>query len=148
MTHGLKRKNNTHHNELGLLISSSCCSFFHYILANIVPSLPPQNLQSYNTSSTTLNVTWSDIPECCVHGILLGYRVRYSVHRRRSDRSVDNNRIKTVPSPTLQHVQLTGLEKFAEYKVQVLGYTRIGDGFASPPFEVTTDEDSTYSSML
>lgn len=36
---------------------------------------------------------------------------------------------------------LTSLEKFTEYCIQLLGFTRIGDGNKSECFNVTTDED-------
>ena len=47
----------------------------------------------------------------------------------------------TVASPIIQTVVLKGLENFTEYNIEVLGYTRIGDGKKSNVIKVTTDEN-------
>lgn len=38
-------------------------------------------------------------------------------------------------------IVLTGLRKFTNYSIQVLAYTRIGDGVASKPLYCHTEED-------
>ena len=101
-----------------------------------VPSLPPQSVQSYNTSSTSVNVTWHRVLTGFVHGILRGYRVFYS----RTKDSGANVRQAVVPA-TEKHVHLTGLDKFTNYTIQVAAFTRIGDGALSHALVVLTDED-------
>ena len=93
-------------------------------------------MQSYNTSSTSVNVTWHRVPTGFVHGILRGYRVFYS----RTKDSGANMMQAVVPS-NKRHVQLTALEKFTNYTIQVAAFTRIGNGAMSQALTVSTDED-------
>ncbi|XP_048584451.1 uncharacterized protein LOC5515158 isoform X2 [Nematostella vectensis] len=147
-----------------------------------VPSSPPQGVFSYNTSSTTVNVTWSNIPHGKIHGVLLGYRVFYTavaqmelvsygiaarrrrdlhtggvvyrylengIHKIRRANSKNRSMVRSRRSladmrstpPTKMHVELSNLQKFTQYSIRALGYTRIGDGMPSPSFMVATDED-------
>ena len=49
---------------------------------------------------------------------------------------------KVVNSSTARTALLTGLRKYVRYQIQMLAYTRIGDGVLSaPPLVVRTDED-------
>jgi len=101
-----------------------------------VPSLPPQNVSSYNTSSTSLHVNWHEVPHGFVHGILLGYRV---LHKVASETS--NNSVVSI-SRTTNEKELQGLKKFTIYEITVLAFTRIGDGANSTSIFLSTDEDS------
>ena len=93
-------------------------------------------MRSYNTSSTSVNVTWHRVPAGFVHGILRGYRVFYS---RTKDSGA--NTMQAVLPANKWHVHLTGLEKFTNYTIQVAAFTRIGDGAMSRALTVSTDED-------
>ena len=115
--------------ENTLLISRCCCYF-------LVPSLPPQNVQSYNTSSTSVNVTWQEVPTGFVHGILRGYRIFYS---RTKDNGVDVR--QAIMPANKRFVHLEGLDKFTNYTIQVAAFTRIGYGTKSRKIIVSTDED-------
>lgn len=97
-----------------------------------VPSLPPTQLTAYNTSSTSLMVTWLPVPDGYVHGILRGYRLLLKI-----DEDSFYQNVTTVN----RSFELTGLEKFTNYSVKVLAFTRIGDGNISDPVIVSTDED-------
>lgn len=101
-----------------------------------VPSLPPQNVSSYNTSSTSLHVSWHVVPRGFVHGILLGYRVFYKVATE-----VRNNSVASTPETTREK-ELQGLKKFTIYEITVVAFTRIGDGANSTRIFISTDEDS------
>ena len=101
-----------------------------------VPSSPPQSVRSFNTSSTSVNVTWLEVPTGFVHGILLGYRVFYCITQHQPT-SVPY----TIVSANKLSKELTMLKKFTNYTIQLAAYTRIGDGTKSPPFIVSTDED-------
>lgn len=100
-----------------------------------MPSQPPLNVSAHNTSSTSVYVQWDAIPKVFIHGILLGYRVFYW---KTSDPSAQD--LVTLNSDQLD-ADLTSLEKFTEYCIQLVGFTRIGDGKKSECFNVTTDED-------
>lgn len=108
------------------------CTSFVYT----VPSLPPQNVSSYNTSSTSLHVSWHEVPHGFVHGILLGYRVLYKVAGGTNNNSVAST------SGSIREKELQGLKKFTIYEITVLAFTRIGDGANSTSIFVSTDEDS------
>ena len=122
---------------------------FFIFFSCLVPSLPPLNITSTNTSSTSLLITWEQIPKKLVHGILLGYRVFYYQHtnayhgRRRRIRSVEtlNETVRTLP-PNTTSLRIFNLKKFTYYSFQIVGFTSKGDGQISLTYNVSTDEDS------
>ncbi|GFR74893.1 down syndrome cell adhesion molecule [Elysia marginata] len=101
-----------------------------------VPSQPPEGVQATPLSSDSVKVAWSPPPLFTLHGILQGYKILYKPVRLDEDESDANFQT----SPHLEIV-LFGLEKFTNYSVQVLAYTRKGEGVRSAPVYVTTQED-------
>lgn len=97
-------------------------------------------MAAHNTSSTSLKVTWGEVPKGFVHGILRGYRVFY---KRTGDEI--NNYLNSTTGPTKRELHVTGLEKFTEYSVKVLAFTIKGDGTVSGNISVSTDEDGNIS---
>ena len=108
--------------------------FFLYL--SPVPDHPPSNVTAYNTSSTSINVTWQRIPPDHVNGILLGYHVRYW----RADKPNDNISV-AVANRTVLNTELTGLGKYKLYSIQVAGRTVAGVGNFSNPVFVRTEQD-------
>ena len=102
----------------------------------VVPSQPPVNFKAQNTSSTSIRVTWGEVPQGFLHGILLGYRVFY---KETGDKNSSYVNMTTGPAERKLHV--AGLEKFTEYSTKVLAFTRKGDGAVSDNLSVLTDED-------
>ena len=100
----------------------------------VVPSLPPTDIRAYNTSSTSLTVTWNPVPRGYTHGIVLGYLVFY---KRQQD--VDGNFINA--SSLVLSADLEGLDKFTVYVVKVLAFTIKGNGVISNETSVRTHED-------
>lgn len=84
-------------------------------------------------------VTWLPVPDGYVHGILRGYRLLFKI-----DEDSFYQNVTTVN----QSFELMGLEKFTNYSVKVLAYTRIGDGNVSDPVLVSTDEDGELLAQL
>lgn len=99
-----------------------------------MPSLPPTDIRAYNTSSTSLTVTWNPVPQAYTHGIVLGYLVFY---KRQQD--VDGNFINA--SSLVLFADLEGLDKFTVYVVKVLAFTIKGNGVISNETSVRTHED-------
>ncbi|RUS77575.1 hypothetical protein EGW08_014679, partial [Elysia chlorotica] len=101
-----------------------------------VPSQPPEGVQATPLSSDSVKVAWSPPPLFTLHGILQGYKILYKPVRLDEDESDANFQ-------TSLHLEsvLFGLEKFTNYSVQVLAYTRKGEGVRSQPVYVTTRED-------
>ena len=52
---------------------------------------------------------------------------------------------KAVMSAPIKHVTLRGLEEYTNYSILVFASTLKGDGNASDPIIVTTDEDSKFA---
>ena len=103
-------------------------------LSLLVPSQAPAYLALFNISSTALRAVWGQVPECCRHGIIRGYRLFLR----------DNNTGKFVRNETTEagqyEFEFSLLLKFYGYSVSVLAFTIKGDG----PFIETsamTDED-------
>ena len=99
-----------------------------------MPSLPPTDIRAYNTSSTSLKVTWNPVPQGYTHGIVLGYMVLY---KREKDL---NNWYINITSPVTS-VELTDLNKFALYVIKVLAFTIKGNGAMTNGTHVKTHED-------
>ncbi|XP_069123043.1 protein sidekick-like [Argopecten irradians] len=101
------------------------------------PSDGPQNVRAIPASSTSINVSWSDVPALAQNGLISGYKVQY-------ESFVENILpvMQDVPGNQTYSVVIQGLRKFVSYQVQVLAYTRMGDGVLSkPPRTVKTFED-------
>ncbi|XP_014483007.1 PREDICTED: protein sidekick isoform X1 [Dinoponera quadriceps] len=102
-----------------------------------VPSQGPVNVEANATSSTTIVVRWGDVPVEHQNGQIDGFKVYYGANPR------SPFQYKNIPSNSTFTATLTELRKFVQYHVQVLAYTRLGDGALSvPPVRVQTFEDA------
>lgn len=103
-----------------------------------VPSHGPIGVEANTTSSTTIVVRWGEVPKRHRNGQIDGYKVFYGA-------AAKNGAVlhKTIPNNSTFTTTLTELKKFVVYHVQVLAFTRLGDGVLSlPPIRVQTFEDS------
>ncbi|CAD1468247.1 unnamed protein product [Heterotrigona itama] len=101
-----------------------------------VPSMGPVNVEANATSSTTILVRWGDVPIEHQNGQIEGFKVYYGANARSAFQ------YKNIPSNTTFTTTLTELRKFVQYHIQVLAYTRLGDGtLSTPPVRVQTFED-------
>ena len=99
------------------------------------PGAGPSNVQAEATSSTTILVKWGDVSKKHRNGIIDGYKVYYGA----KDVSF---KYKAIDNNVTKQTTLTELRKFTHYTVQVLAYTRMGDGALSEPrIQVQTFED-------
>ncbi|XP_078416436.1 cell adhesion molecule DSCAM isoform X3 [Cetorhinus maximus] len=101
-----------------------------------VPSRPPDNVQASATSPEVISLSWSMPPKEALNGILQGYRVIYWANL--PDGELGEIRNVTTTQVTLE---LDGLEKFTNYSIQVLAFTRAGDGVRSEQIFTRTKED-------
>uniref|UniRef100_A0A1A8RZ28 Sidekick homolog 2b (Chicken) n=1 Tax=Nothobranchius rachovii TaxID=451742 RepID=A0A1A8RZ28_9TELE len=102
-----------------------------------VPSSGPTNVSAFATTSSSILVRWFEVPEPDRNGLILGYRVVYK--EKDSDGVVH---FWTVEGNASHSIQLTGLGKYVLYEIQVLAFTRIGDGRpSSPPILERTLDD-------
>ena len=111
--------------------------FEEYFVCFTEPNSPPGSVQGHNTSSTTILVQWNNVPADAQNGIILRYTVYYMVSTNGSVQSI------IVSAPSTQ-VTLTGLRKHTNYSIWVLASTVKGNGNASVPIIVSTDEDSKF----
>ncbi|XP_076346768.1 cell adhesion molecule Dscam1-like isoform X3 [Tachypleus tridentatus] len=95
-----------------------------------VPSLPPQQPNCTPLTSQSIKVTWLSPPPKSLNGILKGYKVKFG---RNNELAEPHTQDVTVDSDRLM-VILRGLEKFSNYTLTILAFTREGDGKPSDPF--------------
>lgn len=102
-----------------------------------VPSQPPQGVQATAINSRSIKVVWSPPPLFTLHGILQGYKIYYKPVRFDEDESDSN----AVVSSELE-ATITGLSKYTNYSLQVLAFTRKGEGVRCEPLFVLTQQDA------
>uniref|UniRef100_T1J836 Down syndrome cell adhesion molecule-like protein Dscam2 n=1 Tax=Strigamia maritima TaxID=126957 RepID=T1J836_STRMM len=104
--------------------------------AEDVPALPPENLECVPLSSQSLQVSWQPVPSYAVHGLLQGFKVIY----KPTEEWYDGVEAETKITSALKTI-IHGLERFSNYSIQVLAFTRRGDGTLSSPVYCNTLED-------
>ncbi|XP_055627636.1 cell adhesion molecule Dscam2 isoform X10 [Toxorhynchites rutilus septentrionalis] len=103
-----------------------------------VPSKPPEDIRCAALTSTSIQVSWQPPQAHHTNGLLQGYKVFYE---SASEESISNGDMETRKTTALT-ILLSSLRKFSNYSVQVLAYTRMGDGVISPPAFCQTEEDA------
>ncbi|ELU15655.1 hypothetical protein CAPTEDRAFT_52109, partial [Capitella teleta] len=101
------------------------------------PTAGPSNITASAVNSTSIYLTWGEVPKRHQNGLIRGYKVKYSsVQENIGDSEV------VIESNQVFEVYLTDLRKYVWYDLQLLAYTRIGDGsLSNPPLSIRTDED-------
>ena len=100
-----------------------------------VPGSGPAGVTAEATSSTTILVKWGGVPRRHRNGVIEGYKVYYGAKGVAF-------RYKDIEGNATAQTTLTELRKYTKYAVQVLAYTRVGDGvLSSPPLQERTFED-------
>ncbi|XP_071105902.1 protein sidekick-2-like isoform X1 [Haliotis cracherodii] len=97
-----------------------------------VPSASPSRVKAVAKSSTSINITWGHVPLLQQNGMILGYKIKYSAPTEGIDA-----KFEVVDHNETTHFLLSNLRKFVSYQIQVLAYTRMGDGVLS---NVETDK--------
>ncbi|XP_029434880.1 Down syndrome cell adhesion molecule isoform X2 [Rhinatrema bivittatum] len=101
-----------------------------------VPSRAPENVQATATSPETVSISWSTPSKEALNGILQGFRVIYWANLLDGELGEIKNVTTVQPS-----LELDGLEKYTNYSIQVLAFTRAGDGVRSEQIFTRTKED-------
>ena len=99
------------------------------------PAGAPQNVRGQNSSSTSILVTWGDVPAEQQNGIITGYTITYKSQIENDDGSVQVN-------GSVRQTELTKLKEYVNYNITVFAFTVKGDGPVSDPIVVRTDQDS------
>ena len=100
-----------------------------------VPDLPPAGITANVSSSTSIAVSWKPVPQDYANGVVLGYRVLFAAA---AEPQAKHN--FTVPF-NFSAFEINGLMKFTNYCVQVLAFTKKGDGKMSDCLYALTDMD-------
>uniref|UniRef100_A0A182N230 Down syndrome cell adhesion molecule n=1 Tax=Anopheles dirus TaxID=7168 RepID=A0A182N230_9DIPT len=103
-----------------------------------VPSKPPEDIRCMAQSSTSIQVSWQPPQAHHTNGLLQGYKVFYECA---TEDAISSGEMETRKTTSLT-IHLSNLRKFSNYSIQVLAYTRMGDGVISPPSFCHTDEDA------
>ena len=125
-------------NVICIYLFNSCGTItINTIILCSVPGAAPENVRGHNTSSTSISVTWGEVPADKQHGKILRYLVIYK------ESEGDAETMERVDSPS-RRIELTKLIKYTVYSIQVLAATLKGDGPRSNPITVWTDQDGKY----
>ncbi|XP_053996010.1 cell adhesion molecule Dscam2-like isoform X7 [Hylaeus anthracinus] len=103
-----------------------------------VPSAPPEDVRCAALTSQSLQVSWQPPPNTHSNGIIQGYKLHYEPILVDVWRSVDEMEVRKTSALT---TVLTGLRKFTNYTIQVLAFTRVGDGVPTTVTYCQTEED-------
>ena len=96
---------------------------------------PPVDVTAYNTSSTSIRVTWKEIPPENENGVILGYHIFYKALPNENERKI------TVNDNTTLSANISGLEEYVEYNISVAAFISGEIGRRSDPVLVFTAED-------
>ena len=78
---------------------------------------------------------WDEVPAAQQNGIITGYTITYQSQREYENRIV-------AAHPDVRQTYLTNLKEYVNYIITVFASTVKGDGPASDPILVRTDQDS------
>ena len=101
------------------------------------PNAPPSNVIGHNASSTSIFVSWGDVPSSEQNGVIVSYTVTYRALPSSPSQS------KNVTTEE-NRVTLTGLNEYTNYSITVFASTSKGRGNESKPIVVITAEDSKF----
>ena len=120
-----------------ILIKSLIISLFKAVLTSFIsePSAAPLNVRGHNTSSTSIFVTWDDVPAADKNGIITSYNITYHSLTENHSNST------TVDHPD-RHVTLVSLREYVNYSIRVFASTVKGNGPESDPVIISSGEDS------
>ncbi|XP_032686645.1 Down syndrome cell adhesion molecule-like protein Dscam2 isoform X5 [Odontomachus brunneus] len=104
-----------------------------------VPSMPPDDVRCAALTSQSLQVSWQPPPNTHSNGIVQGYKLNYEPILADAWRGVDEMEVRKTSALT---TVLTGLRRYTNYTIQVLAYTRVGDGVPSTTIYCQTEEDA------
>ena len=106
--------------------------FCFNLLTYIAPDGSPGGLTGRNDSSTSVNVSWNELPKVDQNGIITAYILYYHVRGSATAKA-------TLQTPSL-NAHITGLSIYTEYAISVSASTQAGEGPDSDEIFVRTGE--------
>ena len=107
----------------------------------IVPAVAPINVRSQVLSSTSINVTWGEIPPIRRNGIITAYEVLYEPLETFGG-LIGSESVNT----TNMYFVLFGLQEYVDYNISVRAYTEVGPGPYSQGITNQTFQDCEFIS--
>ena len=98
------------------------------------PSSPPADFRGQNSSSTSIQLFWGDVPKVSINGILLGFHVAC---RRQNSSEIHFKDL----GDGVKRYEFKRLEKFTNYSCRLRAYNNFGNGTWSGEVVILTDED-------
>eukprot|EP00795_Rhopilema_esculentum_P002629 gene2630-826_t len=98
-----------------------------------IPSAAPVNISAQNTSSSSIQVSWDNVPSDHKNGIITGYKVY--IKKAIGDHPWTSYEV------TGKSFTKSGLDLWTFYDVRVSAKTSVGEGTISNATRVRTDED-------
>ena len=94
-------------------------------------------VQRDQKTTTSVVATWKKIPDDLINGILLGYKLRYTVSRISDELYIGAPITKEIKLDKFTfRYKITGLQSYTTYDISVAGYTDAGNG----PFNLPIPE--------
>ena len=109
-------------NDIFIIYDNSCLI--------LVPSAGPSKITGQNTSSSSITVTWDDVPFDHKNGIIIGYEVY-----------INGSGNWYSEETSEQTFSKAGLDLWTFYDIKVSAKTSVGEGVRSDAIRVRTDED-------
>ena len=107
------------------------------------PSAPPADVGATAESSTSIRVSWEEVPAIDRNGIITQYEVMYE------PLETFGGQISTQTMTIMNtSILLQNLQEYVEYSITVRAYTSVGEGPFSPPMIVRTIEDGMLMFMF
>lgn len=100
------------------------------------PVAPPANVTLFNKTSTSILVTWDEVPYGKRKGQILQYKVIYKAENENS-KSIEVNR-------STHALKIINLKQNTKYNITVSAATVKGYGPSSEPISIFTGQDSEY----
>ncbi|XP_065117105.1 Down syndrome cell adhesion molecule a isoform X1 [Paramisgurnus dabryanus] len=101
-----------------------------------VPSRAPEKVVATASSPESISLSWQTPAREALNGVLQGFRIIYWANLPDGELGEIKN-VTTRKTP----LELEGLEKYTNYSIQVLAFTRAGDGVRSDQIYIRTKED-------
>ena len=106
------------------------------IVSSEVPSEPPANVTATAYNSTSIQVTWSEVPAIDRNGNIIQYEVVYEPLET-FGKQIATARVNVSTLDTF----LDNLQEYVQYNITIRAYTEIGEGPFSASTIVITPED-------
>uniref|UniRef100_T1IPG7 Down syndrome cell adhesion molecule n=1 Tax=Strigamia maritima TaxID=126957 RepID=T1IPG7_STRMM len=99
-----------------------------------VPNSPPEDVRCSSLSSRSIYVLWESPNPETINGILRGYKIQYKPVDEWYDAMIQSKILET------NKVTITDLNVNTNYSIQILAFTKMGDGVKSTPIYCKTHE--------